>query len=248
MAANKTTIVLVHGAWADASSWTRVIERLHRAGQATAAPPNTLRSPASDAQVIRAYLDTLDGPVVLVAHSYGGCVITNAATGAANVKALVYVDAFIPDEGQPVGTLLGEESAVAPALTNPASVFKIVPIPGAPPEVVDTYLLPEVVTESFANDLPAEEAALIGATQRPLSTATIGEPSGPPAWKGIPAWAVVGARDRIIPPSSLRSMAQRAGAKVTEVDASHVSMISRPDVVVGVIEEALREVGAFQPA
>jgi pimeloyl-ACP methyl ester carboxylesterase len=246
MAANKTTIVLVHGAWADASSWARVIERLHRAGHDAVAPPNTLRSPASDAGVIRSYLDTLDGPVVLVAHSYGGAVITNAATGAANVKALVYVDAFIPDDGQPVGALVGEDSAVAPALTDPSSVFKVVPIPGAPPEVVDTYLLPQVVTESFANDLPAEEAALIAATQRPLSTATIGEPSGPPAWKGIPAWAVVGTRDRIIPPASLRAMAQHAGARVTEVDASHVSMISRPDAVVEVIEEALREVGALQ--
>lgn len=246
MAGNQTTIVLVHGAWADASSWTRVIERLHSAGHAAVAPPNTLRSPAADAKIIRAYLDTLDGPVVLVGHSYGGFVITNAATGAANVKALVYVDAFIPDEGQPVGALQGKESAVAPALTNPASVFTVVPIPGAPPEVVDTYLLPEVVTESFANDLPAEEAAVIAATQRPLSTATIGEPSGPPAWKDIPAWAVIGARDRIIPPPSLHAMAQHAGARVTEVDASHVSMISRPDVVVGVIEEALREVGEFQ--
>ncbi len=242
------TIVLVHGAWADASSWTGVIQRLQAAGHEVVALPNTLRGVAADAAVIRNYLDTIDGPVVLVAHSYGGFVITNAATGAQNVKALVYVDAFIPDEGQPAVALTGAASALASAGTNPTSLFKLVPIPGAPPEVVDTYLLLSTVKESFAQDVSAEDAALIHATQRPASFAGLAEPSGPPAWKDIPSWAIIGKQDRIIDPVSLRAMAEHAGAKITEIDASHVSMVSHPDAVVEVIEQALREVGELQPA
>jgi pimeloyl-ACP methyl ester carboxylesterase len=242
------TIVLVHGAWADASSWTKVIQKLQAAGHDVVAPPNTLRGPAADAAVIRNYLDTIDGPVVLVAHSYGGFVITNAATGATNVKALVYVDAFIPDEGQTAGALAGQQSALLPALTDPTAAFKVVPIPGAPANVVDTYLLPQVVTASFAQDVSREEAALIYATQRPASIAGLVEPSGSPAWKDIPAWAVIGTGDHIISPDSLRAMAEHAGARITEIDASHVSMVSHPQVVVEVIEGALQEVGLLQPA
>ena len=242
------TIVLVHGAWADAASWTGVIQRLQAAGHDVVALPNTLRGVEADAAVIRSYLDTIDGPVVLVGHSYGGFVITNAATGASNVKALVYVDAFIPDEGQPVAALTGAASALAAAAANPAAVFKLVPIPGAPPEVADTYLLPSVVAESFANGLSPEDQALIHATQRPASFAAVVQPSGPPAWKDIPAWAIVGTEDRIIIPDSLRAMAEHAGATITEIDASHVSMVSHPGVVVEVIERALREVSELQPA
>jgi pimeloyl-ACP methyl ester carboxylesterase len=241
------TIVLVHGAWADASSWTGVIKRLQAAGHDVVALPNTLRSVAGDAAIIRSYLDAVDGPVVLVAHSYGGFVITNAATGAKNVKALVYVDAFIPDEGQPAVALTGQASALTPAVANPTSVFKVVPIPGAPPNVVDTYLLPNVVAESFAQDVSAEDQGLIYATQRPASFAAIAEPSGRPAWKDIPAWAIIGKQDRIIAPDSQRAMAEHAGARITEIDASHVSMVSHPDVVVEVIQQALREVGELQP-
>jgi pimeloyl-ACP methyl ester carboxylesterase len=248
MGGSKPTIVLVHGAWADASSWTKVIERLQAAGHEVVAPPNTLRGIAADAATVRAYLDTVDGPVVLVAHSYGGFVITNAATGAANVKALVYVDAFIPDEGQPAAALVGADSVLTPALTNPTSVFKLVPIPGAPANVVDTYLLPDVVAASFANDVTPKEAGVIAATQRPASIASVAEPSGPPAWKDIPAWAIIGLQDKIIPPAAQRAMAEHAGARITEVDASHVSMVSRPDVVVDVIEQALSNIGALQPA
>jgi pimeloyl-ACP methyl ester carboxylesterase len=242
------TVVLVHGAWADASSWTGVIQRLHAARHDVVALPNTLRGPAIDAPIIRSYLDAIDGPVVLVAHSYGGFVITNAATGAQNVKALVYVDAFIPDEREPAVALAGAASALASAGTNPGALFKLVPIPGAPPENVDTYLLPETVTQSFAQDVSEADAALIHATQRPAAFAGLVQPSGAPAWKDIPSWAIIGRQDRIIDPVSLRAMAGRAGAHITEIDASHVSMISHPDEVVGVIEQALREVGELQPA
>jgi pimeloyl-ACP methyl ester carboxylesterase len=244
----KPTIVLVHGAWADGSSWSKVVERLQAAGHDAITLPNTLRGAAADSAVIRSYLDTIDGPVVLVGHSYGGFVITNAAKGAANVKALVYVDAFIPDEGQAAAALVSQESVLAAALGDPTSVFKLVPIPGAPPDVVDTYLLPHVVAGSFANDVSAEEAKLIHATQRPGSLAGLLEPSGPPAWKDIPAWAIIGKQDRIIPPAAQRSMAEHAGARITEVDASHVSMVSHPQLVVEVIEEALQEIEQLQPA
>jgi pimeloyl-ACP methyl ester carboxylesterase len=242
------TIVLVHGAWADASSWTSVIKRLQASGHDVVALPNTLRGPKADAAVVRNYLDTIDGPVILVAHSYGGFVITNAATGSQNVKALVYVDAFIPDEGQPAVALTGPGSSLVAALTNPTAVFKLVPIPGAPPEAPDTYLLPSTVREHFAQDVSAEDQAVIHATQRPGSFAGLAEPSGPPAWKEIPAWAIIGTQDKIIDPVSLRAMAENAGARITEIDASHVSMISHPDAVVEVIEQALREVGELQPA
>jgi len=244
----KPTIVLVHGDWADASSWSRVIERLQRDGFTVTAPPNTLRGPAADSAYLRAYLETLPGPIVLVAHSYGGFVITNAATGLPNVKALVYVDAFIPDEGQLLGPLPGEDSALAAAATDPTSLFKLVPFPGAPEGVLDTYLLPEVVATSFANDLSPEEVGVIAATQRPASLAQFGDPSGPPAWKDIPAWAVIGARDRIITPEAQRQMAEHAGAEIIEVDASHVSMISKPDVVVDAIRTAVSRIGQAVPA
>jgi pimeloyl-ACP methyl ester carboxylesterase len=244
----KPTIVLVHGAWADASSWSKVIGLLQAAGHDCVAIPNTLRGVAADAAVVRNYLDTVDGDVVLVAHSSGGFVITNAATGAPNVKALVYVDAFIPDEGQAAIALNGSESALAPAATNPTSLFKLVPIAGAPANVLDTYLLPSTVRDSFAQDVSPTEQALIHATQRPASLAGLAEPSGPPAWKDIPAWAVIGTQDRIISPASQRAMTEHAGARVTEIDASHVSMVSHPDAVVKVIEQALEEVGALEPA
>jgi pimeloyl-ACP methyl ester carboxylesterase len=248
MAGSKPTIVLVHGAWADGSSWSKVIERLQAAGHDCAAPPNTLRGVTTDAPIVRNFLDSIDGDVVLVAHSYGGFVITNAATGAKNVKALVYVDAFIPDEGQNPAVLASQDSVLTAALSDPTRVFKLVPIPGAPANVLDTYLLSTTVAESFANDVSAAEAGLIAATQRPASLAGLLEPSGPPAWKEIPAWAIVGTQDRIIPPAAQRAMAEHAGARITEVDASHVSMVSRPEVVVDVIEQVLREIGALQPA
>jgi pimeloyl-ACP methyl ester carboxylesterase len=248
MQESKPTIVLVHGDWADASCWTRVIERLQKDGFTVTAPPNNLRGPAADSAYLRAYLETLPGPIVLVAHSYGGFVITNAATGLPNVKALVYVDAFMPDEGQLIGPLPGEDSVLAAAATDPTSLFKLAPYPGAPESVVDAYLLPEVVASSFANDLSPEEAALIAAIQRPASLAQFADPSGPPAWKDIPTWAVIGTQDRIISPAAQRQMAEHAGAEITEIDASHVSMISNPDAIVEVIRTAAARVGAPVPA
>jgi pimeloyl-ACP methyl ester carboxylesterase len=233
----KPTIVLVHGAWADSSSWSGVITPLQRQGYTVLAAPNPLRGLASDSAYVRDFLATVPGPIILVGHSYGGAVITNAATGNDNVKALVYVDAFAPDAGQFVNELVGSDSALA---GDPATLFDIRPYPGAPAGDADVYLKPQVVVDSFAQDLPRREALLIAATQRPLTVSAGTELSGPPAWKTIPSWYLLGTQDRIITPAAQLAMAQHAGSQITRVRASHVSLISHPDAVVRLIRTAVR--------
>jgi pimeloyl-ACP methyl ester carboxylesterase len=232
----KPTVVLVHGSWADASSWTGVVKRLQQEGYQVVAPPNPLRSLSGDAEYIRTFLSTVSGPIVLVGHSYGGAVITNAATGNPNVKALVYVDAFAPDEGEQVLPLTGPDSALAVA--DPTTVFDLRPYPGAPPGDFDVYLKPEVVVNSFAPDLPMRDALAIAATQRPIAFSAGLEPSGVPAWKTIPSWYLIGTEDLIIPEAQQRFMAERAGAEIVEVKASHVSLISKPNAVARLIVAA----------
>jgi len=234
----KPTVVLVHGAWADASGWTDVVIRLQRAGYPVLAPPNPLRSLSGDAASVRAFLATVPGPIVLVGHSYGGAVITNAATGNPNVRALVYVDAFVPDQGEAVFPLVGPDSTLA--VSDPTTVFDLRPYPGAPAGDVDVYLKPAVVVSSFAQDLPRRTALAMAATQRPIAFSAGSEPSGAPAWRSIPSWYVIGTQDRIIPAAQQRFMAERAGAHIVEVRASHVSMISKPAAVARVIVAAAR--------
>jgi pimeloyl-ACP methyl ester carboxylesterase len=238
--ATRPVIVLEHGAWADASSWRRVITRLEHDGYTVYAPPNPLRGLPSDSAYLHAFLTedaALQGrSIVLVGHSYGGAVITNAAVGAPGVRALVYVDAFIPDQGQTLlqldtGSCLGG---------NPPDLFDLVPYPGGPQGDVDTYIKPSVVASCFATGLPARQAAIIAATQRPLAASTLSEPSGPPAWKSLPSWAVVGTADKVIPPAQQVMMAHHAGAHVTTVSAGHLSLISAPAAVTGAIEHAAR--------
>lgn len=236
----RPTIVLVHGDWADASSWTSVIERLQERGYHVVAPPNTLRGPIEDAKYLASYLDTISGPIVLVAHSYGGFVATNAATGTGNVKALVYVDAFAPDEGETLGGLasvwgscVGETALIA------------VPFDGG----VDAYLRWEAsppypgYLQCFANGVDPATAAVLAATQRPAALAEYGEPSGPPAWKTIPSWTLIGTQDKVIPSALQEHMASRAGAHVTRVKAGHLSLITRPADVVKVILAAVAATG-----
>jgi pimeloyl-ACP methyl ester carboxylesterase len=175
-------------------------------------------------------------PVVLVGHSYGGMVITNAAVGDPEVKALVYVDAFIPDQGETVQQLAFAQPGSCLG-GDPSSVFNFVPYPGGPSGDVDVYLKPSVVP-CFASGLPASVAAVIAATQRPLAASAFTEPSGTPAWKTIPSWAVIGTADQIIPPAELTFMAQRAGAQITDVNAGHLPMLSDPQTVAKVIEHA----------
>ena len=228
----RPTIVLEHGAWADASSWNKVIGQLQAAGFTVDAPPNPLRGVTYDTSYLADFLSTIPGPVVLVGHSYGGTVITNAATGNANVKALVYVDAFIPDAGNTLASLTGTGSCLG------SSAFNFVPYPGAQNGDVDTYIKQSVVPGCFASGLPPSQAAVIAATQRPLAASTFGEQSGPPAWKTIPSWAVIGTADQVLPPAQQTSMAQHAGAHITRVDAGHLSMIADPEAVAQVIEQA----------
>jgi pimeloyl-ACP methyl ester carboxylesterase len=234
----KPTIVLVHGAWADGSSWSGVTERLQGDGYTVAVPPNPLRSLSGDSTYLASFLSTISGPIVLACHSYGGAVITNAATGDANVKALVYVDAYIPDQGQSLVQLTGTGSCFA--VQDLRDVFNFVPIPGAPPDDLDVYVKPDLFPGCFANGLPAKEGAVLAAVQRPITTAALNEPSGVPAWKTIPSWAVVGLDDHVIPPAGQLAMANNAGATITEIRAPHLSMLSDPAAVTKVIEQAAK--------
>jgi pimeloyl-ACP methyl ester carboxylesterase len=240
----KPVIVLEHGAWADASSWSSVISRLQRLGFTVYAPPNPLRGLPQDSAYLHQFLTqnaALQGhPVVLVGHSYGGAVITNAAVGDSEVRALVYVDAFIPDQGDTIG---GLAMAQPGSCLGAAGVFDPVPYPGGPPGDADLYIKPNLVPGCFATGLPASQAAVIAATQRPLAASAFAEPSGPPAWKTIPSWAVIGTADQVIPPAELTFMARRAGARITDVNAGHLSLISKPSVVIRVILKAVRATG-----
>jgi pimeloyl-ACP methyl ester carboxylesterase len=233
----KPTIVLVHGAWADGSSWNPVSVALQGDGFTVLTPPNLLHGVASDSAYVASFLaQRTSGPVVLVGHSYGGVVVTNAGTGGGDVRALVYVNAFIPDVGEAVFDLVEAGSALAVA--DPTTVLDLVGYPGAPEGDVEAFLKPAVVHESFAPDLPEADRALIAASQRPIAlAANIGKTESA-AWRTLPSWAVIGTDDRIILPATQRRMAERAGATITEVAASHVSMVSHPDVTIAAIKAA----------
>lgn len=238
MTEQQPTVVLVHGAWADASSWSGVVAQLQDDGYTVAAIPNPLRSLSGDAAYVRAYLDTLTGPIVLVGHSYGGAVITNAAAGDADVRALVYVDGFAPDQGEAVTPLAGPDSALAVAATDPTAVFSFVPATVPPTPGTDLYLKPSTFLTAFANGLSASQARVLAASQRPATVGALNEPSGAPAWRTIPSWYLIGTEDQIIPPSAERAMADRAHASVTYFSAGHLGLISDPKSVTRVIERA----------
>jgi pimeloyl-ACP methyl ester carboxylesterase len=237
----KPTIVLVHGAWADSGSWNAVTALLQAAGYTVDAPPNPLRGLSYDASYLAGFLSTISGPVVLAGHSYGGMVITNAATGNPNVKALVYDDAYIPAA---TDTLLGLTSAEpGSCLAVSPAPFNLVPYPGAPSGDADLYVQQSAFPGCFANGLPAAKASVLAATQRPLAASALTEPSGTPAWKTIPSWAVIGTADHVIPLAEQLNMARNAGAHVTEINAPHLSMISDPGAVAAVIIRAARATG-----
>jgi pimeloyl-ACP methyl ester carboxylesterase len=237
----RPVVVLEHGAWADAASWDGVIQRLQGDGFTVYAPPNPLRGLSSDAAYLHDFLTenpALQGqPVILVGHSYGGAVITDAAVGDPEVKALVYVDAFVPDQGESIGQLISAQPGSCIG-GNPATVFDPVPYPGGPAGDADLYLQPGKFPGCFASGLPASEAAVLAATQRPLAESAVTGTSGTPAWKTIPSWAVIGTADQVIPPAELRTMAERAGARITDVNAGHLSLISDPGAVTQVIIQA----------
>lgn len=229
------TIVFEHGAWADGSSWDGVVARLQRDGYTVEVPPDPLRGPSIDSAYLASYLKKVSGPVVLVGHSYGGFVISDAATGNSNVKALVYVDAYIPAQGETIHRI----NQRFPGSQLAPSVLSFVPSAGG---VVDVYLKASEYRRILANDLPAAQAAKLAATQRPIAASALDEPAGVPAWTSIPSWDVIGTEDHAIPVAAQQFMATRAHARVTEVSASHLSMVSHPHDVATVIEEAARAV------
>ncbi len=237
----KPTVVLVHGAWADGSGWNGVVQRLQREGYTVDVPPNPLRGVASDSAYLAAFLKTVTGPIVLVGHSYGGAVITNAATGDPDVKALVYINAFVPDQGESVLQLASAQPG-SDLGGDPTKVFNLVQYPGAPAGDFDLYVKPSLFPDAFANDLPDKLGAVLAAGQRPLTLSAAAEPSGAPAWKTIPSWYLVGTADHVIPPAEQRFMATRAHAHTVEVKASHLSMVSRPGDVTKLILEAAQSV------
>ncbi len=237
------TVVLEHGAWANSASWNGVVRRLQRDGYTVDVPPNPLQGLAFDPAFLADFLHTISGPIVLVGHSYGGAVITNAATGDKQVKALVYVDAFAPDKGQTIGQLVTAVPGSCVVAADPTTIFNLAPFPGAPAGVFDAYVKQGLFPACFANGLPARQARVLAATQEPLSTIALSQQSGVPAWKTIPSWAVIGTADRVIPPAEQLAMARHAHARITKVRAPHLSMISNPGVVTRVIVEAARATG-----
>ena len=248
--AAKPSIVLVHGAWADGSSWSRVVRILQDDGYTVYVPPNPLRGLSSDSAYLASFLQSIPGPIILVGHSYGGAVITNAAVGNPNVKALVYVDAFVPDQGESVIQLASASPPSGQSGSclggDPTQVFNFVQYPGAPAGDFDLYVKPSLFPSCFANDLPAKRAAVLAASQRPITLSAALEKSGVPAWKTIPSWYLLGTLDRVIPPYEQLFMAQRANAHIVEVRASHPSMISHPNAAAELIEEAAQSVQGTQ--
>ena len=233
------TVVLVHGAFADASNWAGVIPTLQDAGLGVLAAANPLRGINHDAAYIASVASQIPGPVLLVGHSYGGAVITNAGNRADNVRGLVYVAAFLPDEGETLQNLAEQatDSKVGPALRPTQYPTNATSAPG------NEYIIdPASFHEVFCADLPAEQAAIMAVSQRPGSAFGFGEPSGPVGWKTLPSWALISPNDVTIGPSGERFMAERSGAEIVEVDASHVAMISQPQATTDLILSALQAV------
>ena len=233
------TIMLVHGAFADASSWNGVIERLQQQGYTVVAPPNPLRGVAADSAYIASALSQIDGPILLVGHSYGGAVISNAATDAPNVVGLVFVAAFAPDEGERLGEVSNDSKD---SVLNSALVQRHYPIGGDGGTAVEFAIDPARIRDAFAADLSEETAALLAATQRPIAEAAFSDASGPAAWRRLRSWAVVATGDKAAGTDLVRSMAQRAGADIVEAEGSHVIMVSQPQLVTDVIVKAARAV------
>ncbi|WP_406425672.1 alpha/beta fold hydrolase [Streptomyces sp. NBC_01589] len=236
--APKPTVVLVHGAFADSTSWNGVIDRLRNDGYPVVAVANPLRSLSGDAAYLEDVLAGIDGPVVLAGHSYGGSVISNAATGNEKVKALVYLAAFLPEKGESAVDLSGR----FPGSTL-GEALRPVPVTNADgSQGTDLYIQNDKFRHQFAADVPRNKTDLMAVTQRPVTEAALGEGAAEPGWKTIPSWVLVATQDRNIPAATQEFMAERAGARTTEVRASHAVSVSQPGKVASVIEDAARSV------
>jgi pimeloyl-ACP methyl ester carboxylesterase len=240
----KPTVVLVHGAFADASSWNAVVERLQKDGYRVVAAANPLRGLATDSASVAGVLRSIHGPIVLVGHSYGGAVISQAATGNPNVKALVYVSALMPDKGEVLGRLAARfpGSALNPAL-------KKVPFRNTDGTTgTDLYVAPDKFHAVFAADLPRTTTSLMAATQRPIAASAFSDKATSAAWRTIPSWAAVATRDKAIAPDVERFEARRAASHVIEIDSSHVGMISHPGAITDLILDAARAQAPATPS
>jgi pimeloyl-ACP methyl ester carboxylesterase len=233
---SRPTIALVHGAFADSSGWNDVVGQLQAAGIAVQAISNPLRGITEDTAYVASALQQIPGPVVAVGHSYGGAIITNAASRAENVVGLVYVAAFAPDEGEILSDIEGDSKD---SILNSALLQLQYPAGEGTETAVEFAIDPAKFHDAFAADLPQQQAAVMAATQRPVAAAAFTESNGSPAWKNLPSWAVVATGDKAAGSDVVRSMAQRAGATITEVEGSHVIMISQPQVVTDVIRQAI---------
>ncbi len=233
------TVVLVHGAFADAGSWAPVSERLVAAGVPVMAIANPLRGIKTDAAYVASVINQIPGPVLAVGHSYGGAVITNAVPQTRNVVGLVYVAAFAPDEGEMLADITGRSQD---SILGTATLEKQFPIGEGPQTAVELIIDPARFREVFTADLPQLESDVYGLSQRPIAAGAFSDETGHPAWKDLPSWAAVGTADKAAGTDVVRSMAQRAGAKITEIEGSHVIMISQPDAVTEVILTALKSV------
>jgi len=243
--ATPLTVVLVHGAFTDASSWNGVIEHLQDAGVAVMAPANPLRGMVADSAYIESFVEQIAGPVLLVGHSYAGSLISNAATAAKNVVGLVFVAAFATDEGE----LLGDVAATSrDAILSTALVTLRYPSGEGNGTAGELAVDPAKFREVVAADLPAEQTDVMAATQRPIAELAFSQPCGAPAWKTLPSWAVVATEDKAAGTDLVRSQAERAGATITEVEGPHVVMISQPAAVAGVILTAAGAVGQLASA
>jgi pimeloyl-ACP methyl ester carboxylesterase len=232
MSDTPVTVVLVHGAFADSSSWDGVVERLQAAGLEVRAAPNPLRGISHDSAYVASFIEQIEGPVLAVAHSYGGAVISNAATDADNVVGLVFVAAFAPDEGERLGEATADSKD---SVLNSALVQLQYPTGDDGETAVEFAIDPAKFHDAFAADLPVERTAVMAATQRPVAELAFSEPSGTPAWKSLRSWTVLASPDKAAGTDLVRSMAERAGATITEAEGSHVIMISKPQVVADVI-------------
>jgi pimeloyl-ACP methyl ester carboxylesterase len=233
------TVVLVHGAFADSSSWNGVVERLLAAGVPVIAVPNPLRGISHDSEYVASAIRQVPGPVLAVGHSYGGAVITNASPQTDNVVGLVFVAAFAPDEGE---TLESIENGSTDSVLNTALVPYQYPTGQGSETAVELTVDPAKFHDAFAADVSEKEAAVMAATQRPVAASAFGEPTGTPAWKTLPSWAIVPTGDKAAGSDVLRSMAERAKATITETEGSHVIMVSQPQIVTDIILQALEAV------
>jgi pimeloyl-ACP methyl ester carboxylesterase len=229
----KPTVVLVHGAFADASGWNDVVERLQRRGYPVVAPPNLLRGVLGDAAYVASVLKSIEGPIVLAGHSYGGAVISQAAAGNENVKALVYVSAFMPDVGESPAEL-----SMKFAGSDLGTALRPVPYTDGTTSGTDLYIQDEKFHAVFAADLPASRTRVMAVEQRPVAQAGFAQKATAAAWKTIPSWFVVAKNDKAIAPDLERFEAKRAGSHTVEVDSSHVAMMSHPDLVADQIRKA----------